>query len=58
MNRIFGMIYTREDRYDLYHNNKVILSLSRGEFLELKDLFDIAYKDTCNVEATEEEEME
>ena len=58
MNRIFGMVHTRNDRYDLYHNNKVILSLSRDEFLELKDLLDIAYEDTCDVDEAEKEEME
>ena len=58
MSKIFGMVYTRNDRYGLYHNNKVILSLSRDEFLELKDLLDIAYEDTCDVDETEKEEME
>lgn len=58
MSRIFGMVYTENDRYDLYHNNKVILSLSRDEFLELKDLIDIAYEDTCDVDEVEKEEME
>ena len=57
MSRIFRMVYTHNDRYDLYHNNKVILSLSRDEFLELKDLLDIAYEDTCDAEEVENEEM-
>lgn len=56
MSKIFGMVYTENDRYDLYHNNKVILSLSRDEFLELKDLIDIAYEDTCDVDEAEEME--
>ena len=58
MSKIFGMVHTHNDRYDLYHNNKVILSLSRDEFLELKDLLDIAYEDTCDVDEEENEEME
>lgn len=58
MSKIFGMVYTRNDRYGLYHNNKVILALSRDEFLELKDLIDIAYEDTCDVDEAEKEEME
>ena len=58
MSRIFRMIHTRNDRYDLYHNNKVILSLSRDEFLGLKDLLDIAYENTCDVDEEENEEME
>ena len=58
MSKIFGMVYTRNDRYGLYHNHKVILSLSRDEFLELKDLLDIAYEDTRDVDEAEKEEME
>lgn len=55
MKKLFKIVHTKDDSFELYVQKNMLMSINRSAFLELKKVIDIAYENTRISENNSEE---